>query len=450
MQRSKNYFVDLFAGCGGLSLGLEYAGFVPAYVNELDASAMESYLINRDAEFPLLRQKYSSYDIQENLTAKKNALDDLSSSFEVDYGIKRGDLGLVVGGPPCQGYSAMGQRRTFKDLARKDIPSNYLYKDMIKVISSLQPKAFIFENVGGLMTGKWTGDGEKGEIWHDVRKAFTNIENYSVHFELVKAKDYGVPQRRPRIIMVGLRDDFSFENDDGLVAKGLLPEQTDDFPNLPELLDDIIDEQYEHKAKFRRSIGDDDKDAVKNYRKQVSLKTTEYPSDASTEIQKTLRTRKDGTVAKKGDSLTEHEYSYHSAKLLETFQYMVDHNVSRKSKKTEGQGLPEHMLTKKWSQKLLPRIWGDDGPNITATSLPDDFVHYAQPRSLTVREWARLQMFPDWYEFSGKRTTGGKRRAGDPSKGDWKRETPKYTQIGNAVPVKLASEIGNHIRKLIL
>jgi DNA (cytosine-5)-methyltransferase 1 len=114
-----------------------------------------------------------------------------------------------------------------------------------------------------------------------------------------------------------------------------------------------------------------------------------------------------------------------------------------------GGKIPEEMMTKKFAQRVIPKRWGPGGPNITATSLPDDFVHFSQPRSMTVREWARLQMFPDWYEFSGKRTTGGRRRAGDPSKGDWKRETPKYTQIGNAVPVKLAEEIGNHLKKLI-
>ena len=108
MGKNGKYFVDLFAGCGGLSLGLENAGFVPAYVNELDPDAMESYLINRE-EFPLLREKYSSNDIQQ--ITKNGELEKLQSGFEEDYGIKRGELALVVGGPPCQGYSAIGIRR---------------------------------------------------------------------------------------------------------------------------------------------------------------------------------------------------------------------------------------------------------------------------------------------------------------------------------------------------
>ena len=109
----------------------------------------------------------------------------------------------------------------------------------------------------------------------------------------------------------------------------------------------------------------------------------------------------------------------------------------------------EKMKTKKFVQRVIPKVWGKNGPNITATSLPDDFVHYSQPRSLTVREWARLQLFPDWYEFAGNRTTGGRKRAGDFTNGDWKRETPKYTQIGNAVPVKLSEEIGIHLKKIL-
>ena len=123
----------------------------------------------------------------------------------------------------------------------------------------------------------------------------------------------------------------------------------------------------------------------------------------------------------------------------EKFQYMLDHH---------GEIRPEDQ-TKKFAQRVIPREWGPDGPTITATSLPDDYVHYGQPRILTVREWARLQTFPDWYQFAGKRTTGGRRRAGDPDAGDWTRELPKYTQIGNAVPVWLARAVGAHLRALV-
>ena len=408
------YFVDLFAGCGGLSLGLENAGFTPAYVNEIDPDALESYLINRDENFPLLRKKYNSQGVQ-NLTKKKNALDNLSLDFQEDYGFKNKELDLVVGGPPCQGFSALGMRRT-QLLPRKDVPSNYLYKDMIKIIQSFSPKAFLFENVAGLMTGRWSPNGKKGEIWKDVEKSFRKLDDYNIHYELLHAKDYGVPQNRPRIIMVGLRKDFSYENDVTLPGNGLLPNPKNDFPNILELFDDILDNDYLN-----------------------TLDTPTYPKNPRTTIQKKLRTTRNGTVLMKGDKLTEHKYSKHSKKIIEKFQYMIENNG----------GILEKMKTKKFVQRVIPKVWGKNGPNITATSLPDDFVHYSQPRSLTVREWARLQLFPDWYEFAGNRTTGGRKRAGDFTNGDWKRETPKYTQIGNAVPVKLSEEIGIHLKKII-
>ena len=109
----------------------------------------------------------------------------------------------------------------------------------------------------------------------------------------------------------------------------------------------------------------------------------------------------------------------------------------------------ESMKTKKFAQRVLPAKWDEKGPSITATSLPDDYVHFSQPRTLTVREWARLQGFPDYYRFAGSRTTGGIRRAGNPREGNFARELPKYTQIGNAVPVFLAKAVGEHFAKII-
>jgi DNA (cytosine-5)-methyltransferase 1 len=129
----------------------------------------------------------------------------------------------------------------------------------------------------------------------------------------------------------------------------------------------------------------------------------------------------------------------HAPRILEKFIYML---------KNDGE-IPPHLKTKKFAQRVLPKRWGKDGPSITATSLPDDYVHFSQPRIPTVREWARLQCFPDWYQFEGRRTTGGLRRAGNPRAGLFEREVPKYTQIGNAVPVWLAREVGRHFLKLL-
>ena len=409
MVKKKHFFIDLFAGCGGLSLGLEQAGFQPVFVNEIDKDALETYLINREKKYPYLRNRFSSRNIRD--LAKKKALEGLQSGFERNFNIKKGDLDLIVGGPPCQGYSGIGIRRSYS-VDKKEIPSNFLYKDMYKTIRFFNPKSFIFENVRGVLNSRWTKNGKKGEIWEDILKTFHNLDNYSIQWKLLFAKDFGVPQNRPRVIMIGVRNDII-----GSSKKDLLSFKKAKYPNPEELLSDLIDENYK-----------------KNYL------TKKYLIEPQNNIQLELRKLNGSNkYLKKGDLLLEQEYSKHNNKVQEKFNYMIKNNGK----------IPKDMRTKKFSQRVLPRKWGKAGPNITATSLPDDYVHYKQPRSLTVREWARLQMFPDWYKFFGKRTTGGLRRAGNPLKGVWHREVPKYTQIGNAVPVELARRIGNRLKSVI-
>ena len=407
--------IDLFAGSGGLSLGLEQAGFRPVFVNELNRDAMSTYLANRPS-FGLERGDRHSFDILE-----LSGSEDLSQDFGSFISKEEGEIDLVCGGPPCQGYSGIGHRRTF-NLDKEEIPTNHLYRDFAQVIRAVAPKAFLFENVRGLLNSKWTPEGTNGEIWDDVKTELSSITvnkngkilQYNVGWKLVFAKEFGVPQNRPRVILIGLREDVPF-NYSNAQDKGLIPEGSGGAPDLVDLLSDLDDPKWREKGS-----------------------TTRYFREALNETQRKLRTDHNGKTFSLGDELTDQEYSKHSDLVVEKFKAMH-----------KGIELPPEMRTKKFSQRLLPARWGDNGPSITATSLPDDYVHYSQPRVLTVREWARLQMFPDWYVFSGKRTTGGRRRAGDPSVGDWSREVPKYTQIGNAVPVELARQIGLHLRNLL-
>jgi len=409
--------IDLFAGCGGLSLGLEQAGFNPVFVNELNRDAMESYLINRQhLGIDLRDRRRHGHDIYD-ITRKKSDLQELSEYLRSEHG----EIDLVAGGPPCQGFSGIGHRRTFTDLTKSDMPSNHLYREMAKFVEAIQPRAFLFENVRGLLSARWSPDGEKGEIWADVQRAFTRmggkrgVKGYSIMPALVYAKHYGVPQNRPRVLMVGIREDIIWTSSTS-VAGGRLPDPTYKAPDLIDLLGDLADPDWRKKGK-----------------------STSYPFSPSTQVQRELRTGLDGRVARKGALLTEMEYSSHSDDIVRKFKHMIE----------TGGDIPDDMRTKKFAQRLLPKQWGESGPSITATSLPDDYVHFSLPRVPTVREWARLQMFPDRYVFSGKRTTGGRRRAGDPEAGDWSRDVPKYTQIGNAVPVELARQVGLHILSLI-
>ncbi|MCQ2394390.1 MAG: DNA cytosine methyltransferase [Kiritimatiellae bacterium] len=416
--KPKFTFIDLFAGCGGLSLGLERAGFTPLLVNELNPDALSTYLLNRRDEFPWLCDNNVSN--VKDLVLNEKLLDGFHASIKKDFGIDiyKGQLDLICGGPPCQGFSGLGIRRSYS-VEKKQLPSNYLYQDMAFLINRIRPKIFLFENVRGLLSAKWTNDGEKGEIFKDVLQTFKDIGVYHIRFKLVHAKDYGVPQNRPRILIVGLRKDVfpepKVESDDAVLA-GFLPKPVGGYPSIEELLGDLMDLNY-----------------------QRGSTTVTYPRAPQNDCQKRLRTKRDGSVYKTGDPITEMEYSNHSDFIVEKFTAMIEN----------GGEIPERFRTKKFAQKVLPRTWGKDGPTITACSAPDDYVHFAQPRSLTVREWARLQTFPDWYIFAGKRTTGGLRRAGNPREGIFDRELPKYTQIGNAVPVELAYNIGRNFVQLL-
>tara|TARA_X000000950_G_C13799178_1_gene612777 strand:- start:8 stop:1285 length:1278 start_codon:yes stop_codon:yes gene_type:complete len=417
---NKLTFIDLFAGCGGLSLGLENAGFFPLFVNELNKDALETYLINREKNFPHLREKYNSRDIKD-IVKNRNFFNKLNASFKEDFSrdFKKKTVDLLVGGPPCQGFSGMGIRRSYS-VDKVQLPSNHLFQDMAFFIHQIKPKIFLFENVEGLLRSRWKSSGKKGEIFEDIIKTFKKIPNYSIKYKLIYAKDYGVPQNRPRVFIIGVNNKLKKKllNEEDAVLSGYFPSPTYDYPNIKDIFSDLIDNRFQYGG-F----------------------TKYYKSDPKTIWQENIRKNNHThEVLKKGDLLTEQEYSRHSTRVQERFLYMIKNNGK----------IPVEMKTKKFSQRLLPSRWGNKGPTITACSLPDDFVHYKQARSLTVREWARLQTFPDWYNFAGKRTTGGVRRAGNPRAAIFNREVPKYTQIGNAVPVKLAYEIGVHLKKLIL
>ena len=165
----------------------------PLYVNEFNKDAIETYLINREHEHPHLREKYNSRDIKE-VISKTDFFEGLFEQFKKDFGrdFKEDSVDLVAGGPPCQGFSGIGIRRSYS-VDKVQLPSNHLFQDMAFFIHKVRPKMFLFENVEGLLRAR-TKDGDKGEIFKDVLKTFSNIPDYSIRYKLVYAKDYGVPQ----------------------------------------------------------------------------------------------------------------------------------------------------------------------------------------------------------------------------------------------------------------
>jgi DNA (cytosine-5)-methyltransferase 1 len=326
MANKRLKVMDLFAGCGGLSLGLEQAGFDPVFVNELNDDARKTYIQNRVEAHPHLEEPgFHSSDVKEMVLDKKY-LPALEKRLVADFGIAHGELDLLVGGPPCQGFSGIGHRRSYS-VEKEQLPSNHLFQDMASIVHNLRPRAFLFENVRGLLYAQWNADGGKGEIFDEVLGTFQRIPGYSVAYSVVYAKDYGVPQNRPRVLMVGFRDDVGGDlaregNPEDAVARGYLPRGQGGAPDLIDLLGDLVDPNYENGGS-----------------------TTKYPASAQTAVQKQLRTPfGGGSPLRKGAPLTEHEYSKHNDHVLAKFRAMHAGNGR----------LPEKFRTKKFAQRMLP------------------------------------------------------------------------------------------------
>ena len=407
--------VDLFAGCGGLTRGLEDAGFHCLAFNEVNHDAASSFHLNFPEAVKLegdIRTAVSNDVIDDQIIP-------LSEGNRID---------LVCGGPPCQGFSGIGHRRSY-DVEKADIPTNNLYREMIRVINHINPKAFLFENVQGILSSKWTKSGKNGEIFRDVWRAFSSIEGYVVQPTLVHAYGFGVPQNRPRVLIMGICESIAKE-------KNLSAVEFD-----PDLASTSYHLQLRNNGglfpKYDQSTAPDIVDAISDLAYDDWVQGQPHRNPPETNFQARMRSELGTDIL--NQELTDHIVSNHSPKVRDRFQYMIDNNISNI------RDLPKEMRTKKFSQKVLPARWEGAPPSITCCSNSDDYIHYSMPRSLSVREWARLQTFPDHHVFCGPRTTGGVRRAGNPNEGDWDREVPKYTQIGNAVPPLLAKAIGEQI-----
>ena len=408
-QSHQPVFVDLFAGCGGMSLGLERAGWKALAFTEINEDAKGSYLKNRQMEPP-------------RHFGTNAALLRHSDEFK--------DIDLVCGGPPCQGFSFRGHRRT-QHVRRDSVPANGLYKEMIRVISKIKPKLFLLENVYGMVRSRWS-DASQQTVFETVYDDFLKklAREYVISADVLRSCDYGVPQLRRRVFLVGISRELRQAEDprqflDPFVARklGLLPHPTallSSGLDPVDVIGDLVDPAYS-----------EDPSAV--------IETAKYPLRASTPFQKEMRTVEGSGVLRCGAALSDHVYSRHRPETRRKYSELI---------RNDGK-LPLRYQTKKFKLTLLPRVWPDRVPKITITSLADDFVHFEQARTLTVRECARFQTFPDSYEFVGKRTTGGERRAGRPAEGIWDRDLPKYTQIANAVPVRFAEELGKHLRGLL-
>lgn len=403
MMKRKTY-IDLFSGCGGLSLGLHNAGWQGIFAVEKSPDAfktLEHNLINRLQHFNWpnwLPQK--AHDINELLKTYKSQLQSLA-----------GTIDMVAGGPPCQGFSMAGRRNEL------DI-RNQLVNSYIQFIQLVKPKIIFFENVKGF-TLSFKKNKDKGIAYSEYVTEKLKVAGYQVYGELVNFADYGVPQKRTRFILIGIQQEIADTNN--LMAKSF-------FEKLKANVSHFCNEK-------NISIGTTLEDAISDllmangtYQSQdmPKFKMGIY-NPAKTQYQKFLRQEIQPIYP---DS---HRFANHSQAIISKFTAILA--TSRRNKDLDN-NLRELYNIKKHT--VIPLDGQDKCPTIT--TLPDDYIHYCEPRILTVREYARIQSFPDDFEFKGKYTTGGKVRT---------KEVPRYSQIGNAIPPLFGEQSGIILQQMI-
>lgn len=320
--------IDLFAGVGGLSLGFEQTGFEVLIANEFDESIAEAYIKNRK----------NSNMIVEDITRLP-----ISETF----GKYKGQATLVIGGPPCQGYSQKGQRKTIND------PRNFLFKYFVEVVKEVAPQYFVMENVPNLLTT------EKGFFKHELEKLFTEL-GYTINAQVLCAADYGVPQNRHRAFIIGKRGKCQVE----------MPKKIERRTTIWEAISDL--------AYLESGEG---------------VEVADYQNKPATEYQKRLRLD--------SDKLYNHVATNHSPVALERLAMIPP--------KGGKEYLPPEHITKSIYSGTWERMDEND-ISVTITTRFDTpssgkFTHPYLDRAITVREAARIQSFPDSFHFFGTKTS---------------------------------------------
>lgn len=399
-----NIYIDLFAGCGGLSLGLHNAGWKGLFAIEKSPDAFKTLkhnLIDNKKHF-----SWCDWLPQTNLE-----INDVIKNYKPQLTALRGKVDLVAGGPPCQGFSIAGRRNESDD-------RNKLIKSYISFIKLVQPKIIFFENVKGF-TQEFKTNKEKGKQYSNYVETTLKRAGYRVKGELVNFGDFGIPQKRTRFILVGVRNDISTSNKQ--IANSFFKKIE---ANKNEFLNN---KNLSVETKLQDAISD----LLKQNGTVQSPDTTSFQagiySKANSPYQILLRKGVENKIA---DS---HRFPKHRPDIIEKFDVIL--NTCRKNKDIDASTRERFNIKK---HTIIPLDKNDKCPTIT--TLPDDYIHYSEPRILTVREYARIQSFPDWYQFKGRYTTGGKRRT---------HEVPRYTQIGNSIPPLFGEQSGLVLKQLI-
>ena len=399
-------FIDLFAGCGGLSLGLMKAGWKGVFAIEKSPDAFETLKHNLCTS-----ESDTCFSWPEWLPMKPITTRDLLDCYSSELKDLRDKVDLIAGGPPCQGFSSAGKRDP-------NDSRNRLAEEYILCVKIVQPKYLLLENVRGFQS-KFPGQSKPYSEVVKERLADCADNGYRVYSSVINASDFGIPQPRARYIMLAVRGDQ--------------PElAVDPFSTLSDHIEDFRDERglNGHEITVTEAISDLE---IRKQKLKLSVDNKRFKQIKYTgrrHLTPFQRLMREGVeLDYEPNSL---RLPNHTQPVRERFEKILTDCEKGKSLSKEDRekfGLKKQCFTPLHPRKLAK----------TVTTLPDDMLHYSEPRILTVRENARLQSFPDWFEFQGKYTTGGHRR---------KQECPRYTQVGNAVPPLMAEAIGEVMIKL--
>lgn len=437
------YAIDLFCGAGGCSEGLIQAGFHILFSSDISEMVEVTYK-NRHKQLGLIQGKntwFERADIR-NLTGER--IHECIKSLEIFEGQKIPEIDLMIGGPSCQGFSRAGRRD-------KADPRNMLFGEYVRVINEIKPKYIVLENVEGFADMQFIGykgitgiEYPDGSVTPDILKSELNEIGYdSLAPRIMNAADFGVPQRRNRIIFIGYRK--------GLTA-----------PNYPE---PIV--SSENHLTLVDAIGD--LISVSKIRKKVCPTYTQYQLDSINGRTPDIN----GKPIHSNNIIKNNEYSKCTTVVEERFSLFKEGETGTSIKKrvmevgvdiskkpalielcSKGLGLTEEETVKKYkkgnlskedaelllTKKNIRQRWRGNQPSATVVTIADDYISPWESRTFSVREMARLQSFDDSFEFLGKRTTGGlKRRV----------EVPQFTQVGNAVPPLLAKAVVQEIKRVL-
>lgn len=345
---SKYNVLDLFCGAGGLSYGFECAGFDILLGIDNDAKALETFELNHNNSKSIcgdITQITYNDDIKPLLGGKK--------------------IDVIIGGPPCQGMSLSGPRKF-------DDPRNKLYLSYIRLVQEIQPKAFVIENVPGLV-GLF-----KGQIKDSIIEKFTAM-GYSIQYKILCAADYGVPQSRKRVVFVGTKEgEFEY------------PQINPNMVTCSMALSDL--------PTLENELGEEN---------------AQYMLEAQNDYQKLMR--------KKSKVVKNHVAARHSDKVKNIISLVPDGGNYK--------DLPEEYRATRNFHVAWTRF-ASNKPAPTIDTGHRHHFHYKYDRVPTVRECARLQSFPDDFEFLGNKTQ-------------------QFRQVGNAVPPLMAEAIANQVKKML-